>query len=129
MTARQVSRIQAGLGCEPRGIQEGLEGLRQVLEVDEVKQEFYQATRKGARLERLSREDGVVLMTRAALKDALEKARKRLGHGAPSTLAVRTEDLVKEGVKRVGMERPGSSPWSAPVALAYRSQGRPRGGR
>jgi len=99
------SRIQAALGREPRSVEEALEGLWQVLKVDEVKQEFYQAARKGERFERFSREDRVALITWAALKEALEQARKHLGHGTPSTLVVRKDDSVKEevrGVKRVG---------------------------
>jgi hypothetical protein len=100
-TAIWSSRIQAALGREPRSVEEALEGLRQVLKVDEVKQEFYQAARKGERFERFSREDRVALMTWAALKEALEKARKHLGHGTPSTLVVRKDDSVKEEVKGV----------------------------
>jgi len=101
-TAIWSSRIQAALGREPRSVQEALEGLRQVLKVDGVsKQEFYQAAREGERFERFSREDRVALMTWAALKEALEKTRKHLGHETPSSLVVRKDESVKEEVKGV----------------------------
>lgn len=105
-TAVWSSRIQAALGREPRSVQEALEGLRVILKGDGVsKEEFFQAALKGERFERFSRDDRVALITWAALKEALEKTRKRLGHETPSTLVVRKDDSVKEevrGVKPVG---------------------------
>ncbi|MWR36424.1 hypothetical protein GN073_09030, partial [Helicobacter pylori] len=101
-TAVWSGRVQAALGREPRSVQEALEGLRQVLRRDGVsKEEFFQAARKGERFERFSRDDRVALITWAALKEALEKTRKHLGHGTPSTLVVRKDDSVKEEVKGV----------------------------
>ncbi|ADD27338.1 hypothetical protein [Meiothermus ruber] len=105
-TAIWSSRIQAALGREPRSVQEALEGLRVVLKGDEVsKEEFFQAAREGERFERFSRDDQVALIVWAALKEALEKTRKRLDQETPSTLVVRKDDSVKEevrGVKPVG---------------------------
>ena len=124
-TAVWASRIQAALGREPRSVQEALEGLRQVLKVDEVsKQEFYQAARKGERFERFSREDRVALMTWAALKEALEKTRQHLGQ-TPSTVVVRKDDSVKEevkGVKPIGTWKGPDKvyevfPWDTKVTL------------
>ena len=123
-TAIWSSRIQAALGREPRSVQEALEGLRQVLKVDEVsKQEFYQAARENQRFERFSRNDRVALMTWAALKQALEKTRS-LGQ-TPSTLVVRKDDSVKEevkGVKPIGTWKGPDKvyevfPWDTKVTL------------
>ncbi|GIW28942.1 MAG: hypothetical protein KatS3mg070_2305 [Meiothermus sp.] len=101
-TAIWSSRIQAALGREPRSVQEALEGLRQVLRRDGVsKEEFFRAAREGWRFERFPKGDQVALIVWAALKEALEKARKHLGHGTPSTLVVRKDDSVKEEVKGV----------------------------
>jgi hypothetical protein len=125
-TAIWSSRIQAALGREPRSVQEALEGLRQVLKVDEVsKQEFYQAARENQRFERFSRDDRVALMTWAALKEALERARKHLGQKTPSTLVVRKDDSVKEevkGVKSIGTWKGPDKvyevfPWDTRVTL------------
>ena len=101
-TAVWSSRIQAALGREPRSVEEALEGLRQVLRRDGVsKEEFFRAAREGWRFERFPKGDRVALIVWAALKEALEKARKHLGHGTPSTLVVRKDDSVKEEVKGV----------------------------
>jgi hypothetical protein len=124
-TAIWSSRIQAALGREPRSVQEALEGLRQVLKVDEVsKQEFFQAAHKGERFERFSRDDRVALIVWAALKEALEKTR-HLGQKTPSTLVVRKDDSVKEevkGVKPIGTWKGPDKvyevfPWDTKVTL------------
>ncbi len=101
-TAVWSSRIQAALGREPRSVQEALEGLRQVLRRDGVsKEEFFRAAREGWRFERFPKGDRVALIVWAALKEALEKTRRRLVQETPSTLVVRKDDSVKEEVKGV----------------------------
>jgi hypothetical protein len=115
-TAIWSGRIQAALGREPRSVQEALEGLRQVLRRDGVsKEEFFQAAREGERFERFSRDDRVALITWAALKEALEKTRKRLGHETPSTLVVRKDDRLREEVK--GVKPVGH--WKSPEGRVY----------
>lgn len=101
-TAIWSSRIQAALGREPRSVQEALEGLRAVLKGDEVaKREFFKAAREGWRFERFSRDDRVALIVWAALKEALEKTRRRLVQETASTMVVRKDDRLKEEVKGV----------------------------
>lgn len=101
-TAIWSSRIQAALGREPRSVQEALEGLRAVLKGDEVaRREFFKAARENQRFERFSRDDRVALIVWAALKEALEKTRRRLVQETASTMVVRKDDRLKEEVKGV----------------------------
>jgi hypothetical protein len=103
------------LGTNPTTVHEALEALRHLLRTDPIaKSEFFQAAREGWRFERFSREDQVALVLWAALKQALEKTRERLGvKDRKSTLKVRL-DLQHKG-------QPGvtSFPWKSPEGRVY----------
>ncbi|MCL6567612.1 MAG: hypothetical protein K6T35_01700 [Meiothermus silvanus] len=115
-TAVWSSRVQAALGREPRSVQEALEGLRAVLKGDGVsKEEFFKAAREGWRFERFSRDDRVALIVWAALKEALEKTRRRLVQKTGSTMVVRKDDRLKEEVK--GVRTIGT--WKSPEGRVY----------
>ncbi len=115
-TAVWSSRVQAALGREPRSVQEALEGLRQVLRRDRVsKEEFFRAAREGWRFERFPKGDRVALIVWAALKEALEKTRRRLVQETASTMVVRKDDRLKEEVK--GVKPVGH--WKSPEGRVY----------
>lgn len=98
----------------PTTIQEALEGLRRLLREDPIAwAEFFQAAREGWRFERFSREDKVALVLWAALKQALEKTRARLGEKKKSTLQVRLDPY------RPLQPRLPSFPWTGPEGRAY----------
>ncbi|MGK0620059.1 hypothetical protein [Meiothermus cerbereus] len=90
-----------------------------------AKREFFKAARENQRFERFSRDDRVALIVWAALKEALEKTRRRLVQKTPSTLVVRKDDRLKEevkGVKSVGTWKGPDKvyevfPWDTKVTL------------
>jgi hypothetical protein len=105
------------LGTTPTTVLEALEALRHLLRTDPIaKREFFQAAREGWRFERFNREDRVALVLWAALKEALEKTRERLGvKDRKSNLKVRL-DLQHKVQPRVP-----SFPWKSPEGRVYQA--------
>jgi hypothetical protein len=103
------------LGTTPSTVLEALEALRQLLRTDPIaRREFFQAAREGWRFTRFSREDRVALVLWAALKEALQKTRERLGvKDRASTLKVCLDlrQKVQSGVV--------CFPWKSPEGRVY----------
>ena len=99
----------------PSSVLEALEALRHLLRTDPIaKREFFQAAREGWRFARFSREDRVALVLWAALKEALQKTRKRLGvKDRESTLKVRLDLQHKVQPRVVPL------PWKSPEGRIY----------